>query len=54
MLYEVITTFHKNKRAVRTASQAQIRKPIYSDAVSFWRNFEPQLKPLSDIVMAGR
>jgi tetratricopeptide (TPR) repeat protein len=47
-------TFYKNKRAVRTASQAQIRKPIYSDAVSFWRNFEQQLKPLSDIVMAGR
>ncbi len=46
--------FYKNKRAVRTASQAQIRKPIYSDAVSFWRNFEEQLKPLSDIVMADR
>ncbi|MEJ2456450.1 MAG: sulfotransferase [Candidatus Thiodiazotropha sp.] len=46
--------FYKNKRAVRTASQAQIRKPIYSDAVSFWRNFEEQLKPLSDIVMVDR
>ncbi len=47
-------TFHKNKRAVRTASLSQIRKPIYGDAVSFWRNFEEQLKPLADIVMAGR
>ncbi len=46
--------FYKNKRAVRTASLSQIRKPIYSDAVSFWRNFEEQLKPLSDIVMVDR
>lgn len=45
--------FHKNKRAVRTASQTQIRKPIYTNAVAFWKNFETQLKPLSDIVQAA-
>ncbi|MEJ2455757.1 MAG: sulfotransferase [Candidatus Thiodiazotropha sp.] len=46
-------TFHKNKRAVRTASQAQVRNPIYRKAVAFWQHFETELKPLSDIIMSG-
>ena len=44
--------FHKNRRAVRTASLAQVRKPIYTDSVNFWRNYQEQLKPLSDILGA--
>ncbi len=46
--------FHKTKRAVRTASQAQVRNPIYSKAVAFWRNFEPQLQPLADILQQAK
>ena len=46
--------FHKSRRAVRTASQSQVRKPIYKKAVSFWRNFEQQLKPLSDILQGSQ
>jgi hypothetical protein len=45
--------FHKSKRAVRTASMSQVRKPIYTKAVSFWRNYEQQLKPLADILQAA-
>jgi predicted Zn-dependent protease len=45
--------YHKSKRAVRTASQSQVRKPIYTKAVSFWRNYEKQLKPLADILQAA-
>jgi hypothetical protein len=45
--------FHKSKRAVRTASLSQVRKPIYTKAVSFWRNYEQQLKPLADILQAA-
>ncbi len=45
--------FHENKRAVRTASLAQVRKPVYTSSVSFWQNYEQQLKPLYDILHEG-
>jgi tetratricopeptide (TPR) repeat protein len=38
--------FHKNVRAVRTASLAQVRKPIYTSSVAFWCNYQEQMKPL--------
>ncbi len=38
--------FHETKRAVRTASQSQVRKEIYSDSVELWRRYEEQLQPL--------
>ena len=40
--------FHKTKRHVRTASTAQVKKPIYKTAVQRWRHFETHLKPLID------
>jgi tetratricopeptide (TPR) repeat protein len=42
--------FHRNTRAVRTASIAQVRKPIYRSSVARWKHFEAQLAPLLDIV----
>ena len=39
-------TFHAKERAVRTASFAQVRKPIYRSAVARWRRYEPYLGPL--------
>ncbi len=38
--------FHHAKRAVRTASASQVRKPIYKDSVGRWRKFESFLGPL--------
>jgi tetratricopeptide (TPR) repeat protein len=38
--------FHRTERAVRTASAAQVRKPIYANSVGRWRKFEPFLGPL--------
>jgi tetratricopeptide (TPR) repeat protein len=38
--------FHRTQRAVRTASAAQVRKPIYKDSIGRWRKFEPFLGPL--------
>jgi tetratricopeptide (TPR) repeat protein len=35
--------FHENPRAVRTASSEQVRRPIYTDALGYWRNFESHL-----------
>lgn len=39
-------SFHRNERAVRTASSQQVRQPIFRDAVEHWRNYEPWLGPL--------
>jgi tetratricopeptide (TPR) repeat protein len=38
--------FHRSERPVRTASAAQVRKPIYKDSVGRWRKYEPFLGPL--------
>jgi tetratricopeptide (TPR) repeat protein len=38
--------FHRTERVVRTASAAQVRKPIYKDSVGRRRKFEPFLGPL--------
>jgi hypothetical protein len=38
--------FHENKRAVRTASSEQVRRPISRDGIDQWRRFERWLGPL--------
>lgn len=38
--------FHQNKGAVRTASAAQVRKPIYGSSAGRWRRYEAYLEPL--------
>jgi hypothetical protein len=38
--------FHKTKRAVKTASAAQVRQPLYKTSVGRWRPCADQLKPL--------
>jgi tetratricopeptide (TPR) repeat protein len=38
--------FHKNDRAVRTASSEQVRRPIFTDGIDQWRRYESRLAPL--------
>jgi tetratricopeptide (TPR) repeat protein len=38
--------FHRNERAVRTASSEQVRQPIFKSGVDQWDNFSPYLGPL--------
>lgn len=38
--------FHKTDRTVRTASQWQVRQPIYTSSVARWRNYVAHLQPL--------
>ncbi len=38
--------FHQTERAVNTASSEQVRQPIYTSAVAYWRHFERELAPL--------
>jgi Flp pilus assembly protein TadD len=44
--------FHKNKRAVRTASVSQVRQPIYKDALKASAPYKKQLQPLIDALNA--
>ncbi len=39
-------SFHENRRAVRTSSSEQVRRPINREGVDQWRSFEPWLGPL--------
>ena len=42
--------FYKNDRLVKTASVAQVRKPIYKSSVARWKHFARHLKPLYECV----
>ncbi len=42
--------FHKSDRPVKTASVAQVRKPIYNTAVNRWKKYGAGLQPLVDAV----
>jgi len=38
--------FHATARSVRTASAEQVRQPLYTSGVGYWRHFEQELEPL--------
>jgi len=38
--------FHRTKRAVKTASAVQVRKPLFRSSLQRWRKYEAQLGPL--------
>lgn len=40
--------FHESTRPVKTASVAQVRKPIYKTAMDRWKKYGPGLQPLID------
>ena len=42
--------FYDTERAVRTASSEQVRQPIYTSGVGFWRNYEPYLEELQEVL----
>jgi hypothetical protein len=38
--------FHRTQRPIRTASVAQVRRPIYKTSIGRWKGHEQRLKPL--------
>ena len=38
--------FHKNERAVKTASALQVRKKMYQGSSEAWKKYESYLEPL--------
>ncbi len=51
--HEKVLEFHKSSRPVKTASVAQVRKPIYKTAVKRWKKYGPGLQPLVDAIEKG-
>ena len=45
--------FHRTERAVRTPSSEQVRRPIFTSGLDYWRNYEPWLGPLKDALGEG-
>ena len=46
--------FHKTERPVRTASSAQVRRPLTREAVDQWRHYATWLAPLRDALAGVR
>ncbi len=42
--------FYETERAVNTASSEQVRQPIYTKALNFWRHYEHHLGELIEIL----
>lgn len=40
--------FHATRRVVRTASAAQVRRPIYTSSIGAWKNYAPYLPGLAE------
>ena len=47
---EACLKFHETERAVRTASSEQVRRPIFTEGLDQWRNYEPWLGELKAAV----
>jgi tetratricopeptide (TPR) repeat protein len=43
-------SFHKTKRNVKTASNEQVRRPIYQASVKLWKHYQKQLEPLRKVI----
>jgi hypothetical protein len=43
---EACLAFHTNTRAMNSVSSEQVRRPLYSESVDQWRNYERWLGPL--------
>src|SRR5262249_49373126 len=46
--------FHQTRRPIRTASAAQVRRPLYKSSVGRWKNYESALRPLFNRLPHGR
>ena len=47
---DACANFHETDRPVRTASSEQVRQPIYTGAVGYWRRYESHLDELAEVL----
>jgi tetratricopeptide (TPR) repeat protein len=46
--------FHENRRAVRTASKLQVRRPVYGSSVGRWKRYENHLRSLHQALAVAK
>ena len=49
---EACLNFHQTQRAITSASSEQVRQPIYTTAIGFWKNYEPDIGELIEVLQA--
>ncbi len=42
--------FHETDRPIRTASSEQVRKPVYTESIHYWRNYQRHLDELIEVL----
>jgi hypothetical protein len=47
---ESCVRFYETDRPVRTASSEQVRQPVHSKSINFWRNFGDKLDELITVL----
>ena len=47
---EQCVRYYEQDRSVRTASSEQVKQPIYTDALTQWKNYEGHLGPLREVL----
>jgi tetratricopeptide (TPR) repeat protein len=47
---EACLRFYETDRPVRTASSEQVRQPIYTASIGFWRNYDDKLAELKEVL----
>ena len=47
---DACTSFYETDRPVRTASSEQVRQPVYTRSIHFWRNHEAHLGELIEVL----
>jgi tetratricopeptide (TPR) repeat protein len=47
---ETCLRFYETERPVRTASSEQVRQPIHSRSIGFWKNYEDKLAELREVL----
>ncbi|OGT33063.1 MAG: hypothetical protein A2W28_05925 [Gammaproteobacteria bacterium RBG_16_51_14] len=45
--------FHQHQRDIRTASNWQVRQPVFTSSVRRWQHYEKQLRPLIELFSAA-
>lgn len=48
--HEDCRSFFETERTVRTPSRWQVRQPLYSSSIGRWREYEPHLGPVAEMV----
>ena len=47
---ESCLTYYETDRPVRTASSEQVRQPVYTKSINFWRNYDQYLDELREVL----